>query len=340
MQVEYATAEGPPITQPLTVEALSRRTMRVDDLDGLSAATFSTTVTSMNGTRLGVERAMSWDASGYGSHTERATAGPAAAVHFAEGAQGFFNTYFLLQNPTTGPNTAHVTYLLEGGGAVTRDYPLPEGGRLTVDAGDVPELAARAFSTTVQFDQPGVAERAMYFGDQPFLAGGSTVAGSARPETTWYLAEGATGAFFSTYLLAMNPTTEPVEATFTYLGETGGVVATVSHTIPPQGRVTVDPADDAPELAANTFATVVTSEQGIVVERSMYWPKSQWVESHSSAGEPSLDYRWTLAEGRVGGASAMQTFILLANPSEQPALVTLQFLHDPADHGGQVQGRC
>ncbi len=38
--------------------------------------------------------------------------------------------------------------------------------------------------------------------------------------------------------------------------------------------------------------------------------------------------KWGLAEGRAGGAEQYQTFILLANPGDEPATVTLAFLGD------------
>ena len=59
---------------------------------------------------------------GYGSHTEKATAGAATEWFFAEGSQGFFSTYFLLVNPQTTANVAHVTYLREGVAPIVRSY--------------------------------------------------------------------------------------------------------------------------------------------------------------------------------------------------------------------------
>ena len=41
---------------------------------------------------------------------------------------------------------------------------------------------------------------------------------------------------------------------------------------------------------------------------------------------PFAGTRWGLAEGRVGGADAAQTYILLANPGSQAAAVTVTFL--------------
>lgn len=336
-RLEFTTVTGALVTQDVTLDPLSRRTIRLNDITGLESTTFATRVLSLNGARLAVERTMSWDAAAYGAHTEKATQAAGRKQYFAEGAQGFFKTYFLLQNAGEQTNVARMTFLLEGGGRVERERELPSHGRVTVDAGDVLELAGRAFSTVVTFQHPGLAERSMYFGTTPFLAGGSGAAGVAKPSSEWYLAEGATGSFFSTYLLVMNPNDEPAEATFTFMRETGGVIVTVTRTIPGNSRVTIDPAEEDVAVAATTFATTVTSDRDLVVERSMYWPKQEWTESHASAGEPDLDYAWALAEGRVGGADGAQTFVLLSNPGDHEASVELRFVRDAAEHGGQPQ---
>ena len=65
--------------------------------------------------------------------------------------------------------------------------------------------SSKAFGIVVTFDQPGVAERAMYFGTSPFWNGGHESAGVNAPSTSWFHAEGATGAFFDTFILLSNP---------------------------------------------------------------------------------------------------------------------------------------
>ena len=47
-----------------------------------------------------VDRTMSWDATGYGSHSETAVRSPATTWYLAEGATiGGFSLFYLLQNP-------------------------------------------------------------------------------------------------------------------------------------------------------------------------------------------------------------------------------------------------
>jgi hypothetical protein len=121
------------------------------------------------------------------------------------------------------------------------------------------------------------------------------------PSPTWILAEGATGSFFSTYILLANPGT--VEA-----------------------RATLNIGEQDATLANAAVATRVDSNQPIVVERAQYWPNFDWYEAHNSFGVTSTYTRWGLAEGRVGGANHAQTYILLVNPGMSRADVTVAFL--------------
>ena len=58
----------------------------------------STVVTSTSGVALVAERTMFWDAGGYGAHGGSAVDGPRTRWLFAEGSEGFFNTFVLLAN--------------------------------------------------------------------------------------------------------------------------------------------------------------------------------------------------------------------------------------------------
>jgi hypothetical protein len=70
----------------------------------------------------------------------------------------------------------------------------------------------------------------------------------------------------------------------------------------------------------------VDADRPVVVERSQYWPRGGWYESHASAGETTPGLQWGLAEGRVGGNAEAQTFILIENPGLTDAAVTVTFL--------------
>jgi hypothetical protein len=79
-----------------TLSPRSRLTLRVDEIAGLESAEISIIVTSPSTHPIIVERTMRWDSSGYGAHTDKASAGPSTRWYFAEGSQGFFSTFLLL----------------------------------------------------------------------------------------------------------------------------------------------------------------------------------------------------------------------------------------------------
>ena len=89
--------------------------MSADANAQLGATAFSSTVTSHLGIPIAVERTMRWDATGYGMHTEKAAPALARDWFFAEGAQGFYDTFFLLTNPAPARQHRHVRFFLENG---------------------------------------------------------------------------------------------------------------------------------------------------------------------------------------------------------------------------------
>jgi hypothetical protein len=69
----------------------------------------------------------------------------------------------------------------------------------------------------------------------------------------------------------------------------------------------------------------------VIVERAQYWPDPapQWYEAHGSPALQASGLKWGLAEGRVGGASNYQTYILLANTNPSAdAHVSITFLRE------------
>jgi YVTN family beta-propeller protein len=325
VDITFSTQDGVVITQTRTLLPMSQTRIKLDEIAGLEATSVSTMVTSLPDAPIVVERTMRWDATGYGAHAEKASPGTATNWYFAEGSQGFFSTFLLLANPHATANVAHVTWLLEGFPPIQRDYSMGPASRVTVHAGDDAELVARSFGAHVVFDQPGMAERAMYFGANPFWSGGHAAAGISTPSTTWFLAEGATGTYFTTYVLLANPNAQPTEITMRYLPASGAPV-TRTYTLAAQQRLTLNLAFEDPSLANAAIATEVTATLPVIAERAQYWPNPVWSEAHASAGVTATGTRWGLADGLVGGAQNHQTYILLANPGANDAMVTLTFL--------------
>jgi Ca2+-binding RTX toxin-like protein len=318
VQITYLKNDSSTITQNLTLAPTSRTTILVDTLAGLEGTELSATVTSLAGLPIVVERTMRWDATGYGAHTEKATAGPAPTWYFAEGSQGFFDTFVLLANPGSTPSQATIEFLREGQAPLTRTFDVAPTSRRTIWVNDIPEMRNSSFGRTVTFTQPGVAERAMYFG--PAFAAGHESAGVTTPSTTWYLAEGATGSFFTTFVLMSNPGDTAANVTVTYLPQNGVPVVRTKQ-VGPKQRATVNIQTEDASLANVAVATRVVSDVPLLVERAQYWPfdPAQWYEAHNSFGANAVGSKWGLAEGRVGGAAEYQTYILLANPSAAEA---------------------
>ena len=257
--ITFLREGGTPITRTEVLPALSRRTLRVDEIAGLSDTSVSTVVRSDNGLPLVVERTMRWDASGYGAHTEKASEGQSLTWYFAEGSQGFFQTYLLLANPHPFPITASVEYLREGTTSIVRPYTIEAERRLTVDAGADPELVNQSFGMVVTFSHPAAAERAMYFGGPPLFRAGHESAGVTAPSSTWFLAEGATGPFFETFVLLANPNADGRVSGSDVPAERGAAPVTRTVTVPGRGRHTINIEPVDPSLANEAVATRINS---------------------------------------------------------------------------------
>jgi hypothetical protein len=315
------------VTQTTTLPATSRTTIAIETIPGLEQMAVSTVVTSTLGLPLVVERSMFWlGAAYYGAHGGTSVAGPARRWMFAEGSQGYFDTFLLLANANPVAATVTVQFFTEWKGTVTRTLPLPPTSRTNVFTGAIPELADTSFAIVVDADQPIIAERAMYFGGPRFWEGGHESVGVTGPATEWFLAEGATG-YFDEYVLVGNPNETAATVTLTYLLDTGQTV-TRTRTMAPHSRLTVFVADEDPLLARANVSTRVRSDVPVIAERAMYWPApfATWAEAHNSFGVTETALKWGLAEGRVGGPLVFETYILLANPGAAAAQVRLTFL--------------
>lgn len=322
----------------LPVPGSSRRTLAMSDVD-LPSASFAITVES--DTPVAVERTMTWEASGYGGHSEQAVSSPSTTWYFAEGSTtGAFSLFYLLQNPNTMATSATIRYLRPAGlPAIEHTYVLPPSSRTTilVNAED-PELASSDVAAVVTATHPIVVERSMYLTrfDQPFAAGEAS-AGVTAPSTTWSFAEGATGPFFDLFVLMANPGNVDaiVDARFLLVD---GSVLTKTYTIATNSRLTVwvngeEFAGAGRALANADVSMILTSANGVpvVAERAMWFPSPAfttqfWTEAHGSFGATATARRWMIADGEEGGPANTQTFVLIANTSRFDTLVDVEVL--------------
>lgn len=334
-----------PLTTVVTLPPRGRADVRPAEQPGLAAAEFSTVIDT--DAPIAIDRTMTWDASGYGSHTEAAIVSPALTWYLAEGAtSGAFNLFYLLQNPAADPALVRVTYLLGGGQPpLEKVYTVAAQSRqnIWVDVemfptpdGSLPLLASAEVSGVIEVlnDVPIIVERAMYM-DRPgqLFSAGHNSAGVTAPDTNWFLAEGATGAYFDMFVLLANPTQDDAVVTVDYLRVDGSPLQK-TYTVPASSRFNIWVDEEEFDglgraLADATFSMTLTSTNGtpIIVERSMWWPgnSTTWHEAHNSPGATATGTRWAIAGGDHRPAEGRETYLLVANTSDYPATVTARF---------------
>ncbi|WP_157899636.1 hypothetical protein [Luteitalea pratensis] len=341
-----------PVVQDIPIAAYGRYTVNVNALPsatyGGQGRAASVIVESLRGGVV-VERTMSFGDSAWGGHTGKALNAPATQWFLAEGAaNGFFQTFILMTATGNVAPKVTVDFLLEDGQVVSMPFEFPSTpGRLTVWANELCApgtsgngcqrvLAGKAFSTRITADQPITVERAMYFnrGGRTFEGGHASAAVTA-PATRWFVAEGATGPNFDTYLLVANPTSTDTVATVRYLTPEGAYTAI--YPVRANSRLTLYVDDELRRVSGrNALATQidvsaeVSAPQPIVVERAMYWfgAFQNWTDAHNSAGVTTTGTNWAMAEGQSGGALKYKTFVLIANPSASDATVQMRLLRE------------
>jgi hypothetical protein len=150
---------------------------------------------------------------------------------------------------------------------------VPAGSRLTVNVeADDPLLADTAVAMAVTADQPILSERAMYWpgsSDQWFESHASW--GMTSVGTRWIFAEGRVGGpeRYDTYLLLANPGATAVTAMLSFLRADGSTLQR-NVTVPALSRLNVHVNTDVPDLADESFGTVIEATGPLFAERSMY----------------------------------------------------------------------
>jgi uncharacterized repeat protein (TIGR03803 family) len=345
IRARFFTEDGAVVARDLFLPG-SHLSIDPATLPGLGATSFSTAIES--DVPIVMDRTMTWDASGYGSHLETALEAPSTTWFFAEGStSGDFLLFYLLQNPQPTAVTATVTYLRPfGHPPIVRTYTLPARSRTTIGVdGQAAELASTDVSAAISATAPIVAERAMYL-NRPgqALGAGHGSAGVTAPASHWFLAEGATGSFFDLFVLIANPNPTPAVVEVEYL-RSAGPPLTKTYTVPAQSRFTIWVDDEQlpggsgqKPLAAVDVSTVVRSTNGVpvVVERTMWWPGPQttadfWYEAHNSPGATGTAFRWAIAGAELGGSDGGDTYLLIANPMSADTWVRLTLVTDDAD---------
>jgi hypothetical protein len=238
---------------------------------------------------------------------------PDATWFFAEGStQPPFDTWFLVQNPTSQTANVQFTFEIQGGGVITRSFTVGPTSRFSVFANQI--LPNVAFSTRIDSNQAILAERSMFVSFD-----GDVVTGIPGPNRTWLLAEGSTQNPFQTWLLLQNPNSQPASATISYLREGGGPPATQALSLPPLSRTSVFVNQVLPNAA---FSSRVDSDLPIIVERAMYRFPGNAATADAGVNAPSRT--WFIPQGNTTiSPTPFDTFVLLENPNPTPTTATI-----------------
>jgi hypothetical protein len=147
---------------------------------------------------------------------------------------------------------------------------------------------------------------------------------SPSPSTERYLAEGAVSGFFDTRIALANPGAVPATASLQFLRGDGGVVVHEA-TLPPLSSTHVDAAS-VPGLSGQAFATVVTSNTPLVVDRTMSWRGANGFAygAHAETSVAGPAPRWYLAEGATH--AGFDLFYLLQNPNDFVVRARIRYL--------------
>jgi uncharacterized protein YfaP (DUF2135 family) len=334
--LSFTLGDGTTRAATVAIPAMSRRTVRAAEIPGLETAEFSTVIETRE--PIAADRLMEWDPrERFGSHMETAVGRPRSVWFLAEGAtHSGFALFYLLQNPLDRPVTVDVTFLLPAPAApVVQEHQLAPNSRYNIWVNQIPALSSTDVSAVLRARDGAeiIVERSMYLASQgkAFGAGHSSAA-ITEPVPRWYFAEGATGAYFDTFLLIANPGEQPVTVEATYLLPSGTSIHR-SHVVGPLSRYNIWVDQEAPELADTAVSVVLETSngEGIIAERAMWWPGSSptWGEAHVAAGATTTANRWVSSEGQQDASH--ETYLLIANPSASAASarVTMMFEDGP-----------
>jgi hypothetical protein len=328
VRMHYQSSDSPNVFEFRSIEANAKDII----YPSLPPNNFATLVESDQ--PLVMNRQMIWGDSPQGqylgSHMESAIAGPSRTWYLAEGAtHGSFDLFYLLQNSTDTEAQVSVEYLRPAPlPPIVKTYSVAPRSRRTIWVDDEgPELAETDVSATITSDQPLVVERAMYYSTpgQSWIAGHAG-AGVTAPATRWFVAEGATGAFFDFYVLIANPGSAAADLTVTYLLQDGPPI-TKTYTVAARSRRTIDVKGEDPRLASADVSTIVESTNGqpVIVERALWWPSGQWHEAHLSAGATETGTKWGFA-GQTTLLLNNDMYLLIANTSNSAGTATIKIL--------------
>ena len=327
----YMLADGTTKQQPTTVTKKSRQTISVNGFLGKDLDV-STLVESDR--HILAERPMYFNYRNKwtGGHDVLGVAVPQAEWYFAEGTtrnnalDGSYEEWLCLQNPGDTDAKVAITYMLETGQNVKKDYTVGKTSRKTIDV-NLDVGPDHDVSALIKSSRPIVAERPMYFNYRNKWNGGHNVVGAAGPDTEFFFAEGTTrdnaadGAF-EEWISIQNPGDTDANVTLTYYTAQAGV-QTEDTIVPAGSRRTVDVKL---RLGANVDTSCrLTSSVPVLAERPMYFNfHNAWDGGHDVMGCNSPKKTYFFAEGNT--LPDFSTWVAVMNTSDTAATVTFDYM--------------
>lgn len=259
------------------------------------------------------------------AHADKSTAG---TWFLAEGSTAWgFITYISVVNPNAHDEAVTLTYMKGDGSTQVQNITLPAFSQATVNP--VEEIGSADFSTVVTCDDGdriGVDRTMAWAASGSIEMEAHNSIGTAAPSETWFLPEGTSGWGFETWLLIQNPNAVDAECDVTYMLDEGGSV-TVPVIVPANSRMSYSMAEHAGEVDASIMVST-DSATPVIAERSVY--RNNRREGHCSVGSPVASTTYYLAEGT--SAWGFTTYVLVQNPNDDEAEVTISFLDNEGAH--------
>lgn len=260
LKATYMRSDGTRGEQALIVPPRARGTLRPSDVLGhgdSDSFDFSTLVETLDGSEVAVERSIyfKYKNAWLGGHAESGRFELSPTFYFAEGTvRPGFHSYICLQNPSSEPTEAKITFMRGDGGVKETTRAVAPGSRATVNVADVlGQGDGPSFDFSARVDTADgakiSAERVMYFdyagpGTEASghgWSGGHCEMGLTSAGTRFHFAEGTVRQGFQPYLCIQNPNDQVADVRVTYMGNDGGV-RRQSVTVPAHSRSTIDVA--------------------------------------------------------------------------------------------------
>jgi hypothetical protein len=259
-----------------------------------------------------------------------------SAQYFAEGYTGAsFQEYLCLGNPQARETRVAITYLFADGTSLTRVVNVPAESRLTIfvnaDVG-----ADREVSLRLESDQPVIAERPLYFKYKGVWPGGHDAMGISAPSTTWYFAEGYTGAGFEEWVCVLNPGNTQAELVFSFQTQEEGELVEAGFKVPAFSRASFEVNDILGADYQNSLK--LESSVPVIAERPMYFDYHgttghHWQGGHCVPGVTRLSQVYFFAEGTT--RAGFEEWLTLQNPNQ--GIITISATYQLGrDQGGPV----